>query len=125
MEKKVVVEVHKDVIKPLKQNISLPIDFQHSNSTFFKSLNHFSSIPENLASVKEFYIFYIFIGLSVIILLIFILRAMRFRSKKSTRIRRYGIVTSTGDVEMMPLDNEDDDEEATVFDITDHSSPQP
>ncbi|KAG8181654.1 hypothetical protein JTE90_017012 [Oedothorax gibbosus] len=55
------------------------------------------------------------LGFMSIIVVFFIVRAIRLRHKKS-KSRKYGIITST-EMEMEPLDNDEDDEEdTTLFD---------
>lgn len=44
----------------------------------------------------------------------------RLRRRRS-KVRRYGILANREDVEMTPLGEEDEDEDATVFDINEHS----
>jgi len=43
--------------------------------------------------------------------------AFRLRRKK-TAVRKYGILASQEDVEMTPLGAEDEEEDATLFDMT-------
>ncbi|KAG8326988.1 hypothetical protein J6590_029743 [Homalodisca vitripennis] len=38
--------------------------------------------------------------------------------RRNYKVRRYGVIASREDVEMTPLENEDDDEDSTVFDIS-------
>uniref|UniRef100_A0A1B6EK71 Uncharacterized protein n=1 Tax=Cuerna arida TaxID=1464854 RepID=A0A1B6EK71_9HEMI len=61
--------------------------------------------------------FYIFAGLSSLIIVYFIFKAIRLR-RRNYKVRRYGVIASREDVEMTPLENEDDDEDSTVFDIS-------
>uniref|UniRef100_A0A1B6KF46 Uncharacterized protein n=1 Tax=Graphocephala atropunctata TaxID=36148 RepID=A0A1B6KF46_9HEMI len=61
--------------------------------------------------------FYILAGLSSLIIVYFIFKAIRLR-RRNYKVRRYGVIASREDVEMTPLENEDDDEDSTVFDIS-------
>uniref|UniRef100_A0A1B6DK16 Uncharacterized protein n=1 Tax=Clastoptera arizonana TaxID=38151 RepID=A0A1B6DK16_9HEMI len=64
--------------------------------------------------------FYIFAGLSALIIFYFVIKALRLRRRRS-KVRRYGILTSHEDVELSPLENgDDDDEDSTVFDISEY-----
>ncbi|GBM45088.1 hypothetical protein AVEN_152340-1 [Araneus ventricosus] len=56
---------------------------------------------------------FVALGFMLIIVIFFVVRAIRLRHKKS-KSRKYGIITST-DMEMEPLDKDDDDEEETTL----------
>ncbi|KFM80197.1 Membrane protein, partial [Stegodyphus mimosarum] len=60
---------------------------------------------------------YVALGIMSVIVIFFIVRGIRLRHKKS-KSRKYGIITSTvSDMEMEPLDRDDEEEEdATLFD---------
>ncbi|KAH9520389.1 hypothetical protein Btru_060643 [Bulinus truncatus] len=63
---------------------------------------------------------YVTLGVTGIVIIYFIVRAVRLR-KKRTKSRKYGIITQQGDrgdVEMEPLgDGNEDDEDYTVFEV--------
>ncbi|KAF8771786.1 hypothetical protein HNY73_019161 [Argiope bruennichi] len=56
---------------------------------------------------------FVALAFMLIIVIIFVVRGIRLRHKKS-KSRKYGIITST-DMEMEPLDKDDDDEEETTL----------
>ncbi|KAF2884235.1 hypothetical protein ILUMI_21927 [Ignelater luminosus] len=62
--------------------------------------------------------FYVFVGLSVVIMMYFIFRSYRLRhgSQPSTTVRKYGVTARRSDMEMRPLELEEDDDD-TLFEI--------
>ncbi|CAD5122551.1 DgyrCDS10966 [Dimorphilus gyrociliatus] len=82
-----------------------------------------SLAPQNFSPTAEVYLlpqkpvvwrsFFVFIGLAAIVLIYFGIRAIRLKRKKS---RKYGVLTNT-DMELTPLDAEDEDD-MTLFDRT-------
>lgn len=59
--------------------------------------------------------FYVLLAVTSIIVVYFIIRAVRIRNRKS-RTKRYGVISTNDDrMEMTPLDEDDDDEDLTVF----------
>ncbi|KXJ20266.1 membrane protein FAM174 [Exaiptasia diaphana] len=59
---------------------------------------------------------YVAIGFSVIVALYFIVKTIRTKARKS-KSKKYGMIYSSGDVEMQPLeDNDDEEDDMTVFD---------
>nr|XP_050024676.1 membrane protein FAM174-like [Dermacentor andersoni] len=59
--------------------------------------------------------FYVIVGVMMIILVYFVVRIVRSRYRRS-KTRRYGIIAShSAELEMQPLDREDDEEEETTL----------
>lgn len=94
----------------------------HDTSSGFLNLTEtpFLNWPSNFNSTTAVTGFYVFACLSAVIVVYFVVKAIRLRRRKS-KIRRYGIIASREDVEMTPLGDEDEDEDSTVFDINEHS----
>ncbi|XP_071444235.1 membrane protein FAM174A [Hetaerina americana] len=63
--------------------------------------------------------FYVFLGLSVIVIMYFTVRAIRLGRKK-TKVKKYGILASREDLEMTPLGVDDEEEDNTIFDLSSH-----
>ncbi|KAK2141853.1 hypothetical protein NP493_1044g00022 [Ridgeia piscesae] len=60
---------------------------------------------------------YVLIGITAIILLYFGVRMVRLRARRS-KPKRYGVISTRGtDLEMTPLDQEDDEDDSTLFDV--------
>lgn len=88
-----------------KQSDGLPTD---PNIEMSKKLN-----PEALMRG-----FYVFAGLTFIVMIYVAWRSFR---KRPTQIHRYGVVANREDLEMAPLDSDDaDDDDTTHFDISKH-----
>ncbi|XP_049963540.1 membrane protein FAM174A-like [Schistocerca serialis cubense] len=66
--------------------------------------------------------FSVFVGLSAIVVIYIVIRAISMRRKKTT-VRKYGILTNREDVEMTPLGAEDDEEDTTLFDVSNQTRP--
>lgn len=64
--------------------------------------------------------FIVVVGVTALVVTYFVIRAVRLRRKRS-KSRKYGIIAKRGDVEMTPLDQDDDDEEMTVFEAVNHT----
>ncbi|KAK0169082.1 hypothetical protein PV327_002828 [Microctonus hyperodae] len=63
--------------------------------------------------------FYVFIGLSVIIVSYMVFRSFRLRSSPAQMVRKYGVLAHKQDIEMRPLPlDDDDDDDTTVFDAS-------
>ena len=62
--------------------------------------------------------FYVLLAVTSIVIVYFVMRAWRLRRKRS-KSRKYGLITARGtDMEMAPLDQDDDeDDDMTVFDM--------
>lgn len=67
--------------------------------------------------------FYVLLAVSSIVVVYFLMRAWRLRRKRS-KSRKYGLITAKGtDLEMAPLDQEDeDDEDMTVYEMNNKNS---
>ncbi|KAI4496041.1 hypothetical protein M0802_008081 [Mischocyttarus mexicanus] len=63
--------------------------------------------------------FYVFIGLSILVMAYIVFRNLRLSKTRAQMIRKYGILAHRQDVEMRPLPlEEEDDEDTTVFDAS-------
>ncbi|KAK0076662.1 hypothetical protein PV325_005039 [Microctonus aethiopoides] len=63
--------------------------------------------------------FYVFIGLSVIIVSYMVFRSFRLRNSPAQMVRKYGVLAHKQDIEMRPLPlDDDDDDDTTVFDAS-------
>lgn len=62
--------------------------------------------------------FYVLLALTAVVVVYFVIRSWRLRRKRS-KSRKYGLITARGtDMEMAPLDQDDDeDDDMTVFDM--------
>jgi len=62
--------------------------------------------------------FYVFLGLSALTMIYFLFRSYRLRhgSQPSTTVRKYGITARRSDMEMRPLELDDEDDD-TLFEI--------
>ncbi|KZC04968.1 PREDICTED: uncharacterized protein LOC107193299 [Dufourea novaeangliae] len=62
---------------------------------------------------------YVFVGLSVIVMVYIMFRSLRLSKTRAQMVRKYGILANRQDVEMRPLPlDEEDDEDTTVFDAS-------
>ncbi|KAK1125399.1 hypothetical protein K0M31_005767 [Melipona bicolor] len=63
--------------------------------------------------------FYVFVGLSVLVLAYIMFRSFRLNKTRAQMVRKYGVLAHRQDVEMRPLPlDEEDDEDTTVFDAS-------
>ncbi|CAL7944210.1 unnamed protein product [Xylocopa violacea] len=63
--------------------------------------------------------FYVFVGLSVLVMAYTAFRSFRFSKTRAQMVRKYGVLAHRQDVEMRPLPlDEEDDEDTTVFDAS-------
>ncbi|XP_076764278.1 uncharacterized protein LOC143431437 [Xylocopa sonorina] len=63
--------------------------------------------------------FYVFVGLSVLVMAYIAFRRFRFSKTRAQMVRKYGVLAHRQDVEMRPLPlDEEDDEDTTVFDAS-------
>ncbi|XP_011313554.1 uncharacterized protein [Fopius arisanus] len=63
--------------------------------------------------------FYVFAGLSVIVLAYLMIRSFGFKKNPAQMVRKYGVLAHKQDIEMRPLPlDEDDEDDTTVFDIS-------
>ncbi|XP_029055409.2 uncharacterized protein LOC114882673 [Osmia bicornis bicornis] len=63
--------------------------------------------------------FYVFVGLSVLVMAYIVFRSFRLSKTRAQMVRKYGVLTHRQDVEMRPLPlSEEDDEDTTVFDAS-------
>ncbi|XP_006624576.1 uncharacterized protein LOC122716838 [Apis laboriosa] len=63
--------------------------------------------------------FYVFVGLSVLVLAYIVFRSFRLNKTRAQMVRKYGVLAHRQDVEMRPLPlDEEDDEDTTVFDAS-------
>ncbi|XP_070542349.1 membrane protein FAM174-like [Ptychodera flava] len=81
--------------------------------------NSGSTIPSlfntNTDVVKR--MMYVLVGVTGIVVVYFVFRAVRVRRRKS-KSKKYGVLTTPGgDMEMAPLDQEDEEDDMTVFDV--------
>lgn len=71
-------------------------------------------------------LFYVMLGLSVLCLMYFVIKSYRLRKgsqpSASQQIRKYGVMARRGDVEMLPLPLEEEEDDDTVFDVGNHSN---
>lgn len=100
-----------------------------SNTTIIKQTIDNSDMPkikDNVDSGAMIRGFYVFLGLSLLTIFYFLFKTYRLRngSQPPTQVRKYGVLTRRGDVEMLPLPLDDDDEDDTVFDLGNHSTDQ-
>ncbi|EDO33306.1 predicted protein [Nematostella vectensis] len=82
----------------------------------FNDTSDFGRLPpdSNRELLKR--MLYVAVGLSILIAVYFIFKTIQTRRRKS-KSKKYGVIHTTGDLEMQPLDREDDDEDdMTVFD---------
>ncbi|CAL1535590.1 unnamed protein product [Lymnaea stagnalis] len=105
-------------------NCSLPINTNNSNCAENKEMDKDfpKSILSQMKENKEMLLrtLYVTLGVTGIVVVYFIIRAVRLRRKR-TKSRKYGIITQQGDrgdMEMEPLgDGDDDEEDYTVFEV--------
>ncbi|XP_012285038.1 membrane protein FAM174A [Orussus abietinus] len=63
--------------------------------------------------------FYVFLGLSVLVMSYIIFRSFRITKSRAQMVRKYGVLAHRQDVEMRPLPlDEEDDDDTTVFDAS-------
>lgn len=108
-----------------KKTVSPPTSVPHANNaTVADSVGeHTVGRPQrNLNSGALLRGFSVFVGLSAIVVIYIVIRAISMRRKKTT-IRKYGILTNREDVEMTPLGAEDDEEDTTLFDVSNQTRP--
>ncbi|XP_003706593.1 uncharacterized protein LOC100875648 [Megachile rotundata] len=75
------------------------------------------SISLNVGALKRG--FYVFVGLSVLVMAYIVFRSFRLSKTRAQMVRKYGVLTHRQDVEMRPLPlSEEDDEDTTVFDAS-------
>ncbi|CAH1254475.1 C19orf24 [Branchiostoma lanceolatum] len=114
-----------------------PVEGSSTNSavqTVLKTTNHSNSSyptvavpkgslwPYSSEVVKR--MLYVLIGVTALVVLYFIVRAVRLRRRRS-KSKKYGVLTTSADMEMAPLDQDDDDEDMTMFDIKNTMSATP
>ncbi|KAK7011325.1 membrane protein FAM174 [Biomphalaria glabrata] len=116
-------ETHAEKLDDKMTNCSLP-----ENKTSSQCRSNSSSIIYGDGSIFDVMkdknmllrTLYVTLGVTGIVIVYFIVRAIRLR-KKRTKSRKYGIITQQGergDMEMEPLgDGNDDDEDYTVFEV--------
>lgn len=64
--------------------------------------------------------FYVLIGITGIVVIYFIVRTVKSRRKRS-KSKKYGVISMPGnDLEMAPLDADDDEDDVTVFEVNGH-----
>nr|XP_042907807.1 uncharacterized protein LOC107456310 [Parasteatoda tepidariorum] len=90
-----------------------------NNSSISDTYNSTHNVPSWMVPIKSGALQrtgFVVLGFMIIILLFFVVRSVRMHHKKS-KSRKYGVITST-DMEMVPLDNDDEEEEEmTLFDV--------
>lgn len=91
---------------------------QENNVELLKNKPH-SHSPE-LDSGAVIRAFYVFVGLSVIVVAYLIFRSFRLRNNPAQMVKKYGVLAHKQDIEMrpLPLDDDDDDDDTTVFDAS-------
>ncbi|XP_046545277.1 membrane protein FAM174B-like [Haliotis rubra] len=83
---------------------------------------YFTKVMEQITKNKDMLLrtMYVLIGVTGIVIIYFVVRAWRLRSRRR-KARKYGIITTpASDLEMAPLgqgDDDDDDEDMTVFEM--------
>ncbi|KAF5291340.1 hypothetical protein FQA39_LY03491 [Lamprigera yunnana] len=67
--------------------------------------------------------FYVFLGLSVLTVFYFVYRSYRLRhgSQPSTTVKKYGVTARRSDLEMRPLELDDDDDD-TLFEVNNQNA---
>jgi len=65
--------------------------------------------------------FYVLIGITGIVVIYFIVRTVKSRRRRS-KSKKYGVISMPGndDLEMAPLDADDDEDDVTVFEVNGH-----
>jgi len=99
-------------VKPLVSSNTYAVEANKNSSeaTEDSFLRHFE---KNGAILRAFYVV---VGVTAIVIVYFVVRAVRLRRKRS-KSRKYGIIAKSGDVEMTPLEQDDEDDDMTVFEI--------
>ncbi|GAB6032388.1 hypothetical protein CHUAL_011027 [Chamberlinius hualienensis] len=64
--------------------------------------------------------FYVVVGVTAIVIVYFVVRSVRLRRKRS-KTRKYGITGKNLDLEMTPLDQDDEEDDLTVFEAPKHN----
>ncbi|XP_074650439.1 uncharacterized protein LOC141905472 [Tubulanus polymorphus] len=61
---------------------------------------------------------YVLIGITAVVILCFAVKTIRLRRRRS-KTKKYGVISTPGhdNMEMTPLDQDDDDEDMTVFEL--------
>ncbi|XP_077988964.1 uncharacterized protein LOC144443371 [Glandiceps talaboti] len=60
---------------------------------------------------------YVLLAVTAIVVVYFVFRAVRLRRRRS-KSKKYGVLTSAGgDMEMAPLDQDEEEDDMTVFDV--------
>ncbi|XP_033749202.1 membrane protein FAM174-like [Pecten maximus] len=104
-----------DTVAPVKPPVSK--DNSTSNSTDAGADGFFGSLVENKDMLLR--TLYVLIGVTSVVILYFVFRAWRIRGRRS-KSRKYGLITTRGsDLEMAPLDADDEDDDLTVFEMND------
>ncbi|KAK4884572.1 hypothetical protein RN001_000843 [Aquatica leii] len=94
-------------------------DKNHINSTTLASIpiraNFKNDLLQSGALLRGFYVF---LGLSIITVFYFVYRSYRLRhgSQPSTTVKKYGITARRSDMEMRPLELDDEDDD-TLFEV--------
>ncbi|XP_060072150.1 membrane protein FAM174A-like [Ylistrum balloti] len=100
---------------PVKPTVSK--DNSTSNNTDSDSDGFLGSLVENKDMLLR--TLYVLIGVTSVVILYFVFRAWRIRGRRS-KSRKYGLITTRGsDLEMAPLDADDEDDDLTVFEMND------
>ncbi|KAK0048577.1 membrane protein FAM174A [Biomphalaria pfeifferi] len=116
-------ETHAEKLDDKMTNCSLPENItssqcrSNSSSIIYGDGSIFDGMKDKNMLLRTLYVT---LGVTGIVIVYFIVRAIRLR-KKRTKSRKYGIITQQGergDMEMEPLgDGNDDDEDYTVFEV--------
>ncbi|XP_063988991.1 uncharacterized protein LOC135168578 [Diachasmimorpha longicaudata] len=91
---------------------------QENNITMDPTVIPLAHIPSlNPGALKR--AFYVFAGLSIIVLAYLMIRSFGFKKNPAQMVRKYGVLAHKQDIEMRPLPlDEDDEDDTTVFDIS-------
>lgn len=108
--------VHGDTLKPSPNSTSNKTTSNASNTSDSEGVMKYIK-DKNGAVMRAFVVV---VGVTAMVVIYFVVRAVRLRRKRS-KSRKYGIIAKSGDVEMTPLDQDDDDEEMTVFEAPNHT----
>lgn len=64
--------------------------------------------------------FFVLIGITALVVIYFIVRTVKSRRKRS-KSKKYGVISMPGnDLEMAPLDADDEEDDVTVFEVNGH-----
>lgn len=113
----------KTTVKPTTE-----VTVTSGNTTVLSTTNttHLSKNDTTLASSGILYyldngvlyrMLYVVVGLSGIVAIYFIVRAVKTRRRKS-KSKKYGVIDGSVDMELQPLDNDEDEEDMTLFDVS-------